>query len=449
MANREVQVRSSNVILKMRFSMPTPPNYMKGKDRFSYMEERAWVANDFIDYAGRQGQYADKATSHDNQFAILPDRGTYLDYVARRGSFADKGEKGLGENGTGVWGKNGELDGEELERVKNIFKNTKGNIWHGIISPTKELGDVQLDSKEKAMEFTSACFTRFISSTHLDYDNVEWFCGWHDDSESGIKHIQFAFCEKAPHTTAKGEKAYTQKGAIRKTALADALISFEEYFSGKRNDVHIARDDIMKKFKLVGPREIKKELANELLNLARVLPKVQGRAGYRHKEYEPYRKSIDKIADKMIKEIPTLNSSYIDLMSKVAEREERFKATASAFSNMTPTDKISELRQDIKERIGNSIISVAKRLAQNKCEKDYQALREQKLSLMEHTRQEKLLRQRQQSERRKENKRIRRIYNMFYAEISSPNYLQEFRLYLERLKLEQEEMRVDINSTED
>ena len=429
-----IEARSSHVILKMKFSMPKPPNYMRGQDRIDYLEERAWVSNDFVDYAGRQGKYSDKETPQSERFVIAPDKGNYLEYVSRQGTFSGKGKKGDSPKGTGVWGKDGPLEGAELERVKKVFQNTGGNIWHGIISPTKEFGDSMLDTKEKAIEFTQSCFTRFVASTHLRYDNVEWFCGWHDDSESGIKHIQFAFCEKDKHINAKGELSYTQKGLIKQSALADALVSFEEYFSGHAQDVHIARDVFFKTFKQLSPRDVKVELATDLLQLAKDLPKVKGRAGYRSKEFEPFRERIDNLADKMIKYIPELNKNYINLMDKVAERETRFGDTAKQFSKMQPSDKIARLRQDIRERIGNSIISFAKRLDYNERQKDYEALKEQKLSMMAQARAEKFLRQQQKSERRSDLKRFNRLFSRFYASTSGKDYLDEFYKDIEKYK---------------
>ena len=442
--NNTVEVRSSNVVLKMRFSMPNPPNYLKGQDRIDYLEERAWVSNDFIDYAGRQGKYADKETPHDDRFIITPERGTLLDYVSRQGTFSDKSKTKSGTAGTGVWGKSGELTGEELERVKNVFKNTGGNIWHGLISPTKELGDVKLDSKEKAIDFTKTCLTRFLSATHLNYDNIEWYAGWHDDSESGIKHIQFAFCEKEKHLNAKGQYSYTQKGMIKKSTLADALINFEEYFSGKANDVHIARDEFFSIFKKLSPEQVQKKVLNDLIGLAKVLPKVKGRAGYRRKEFEPYRGKIDEVATSLIKNIPELNKGYIELMSKVAEREERFNKTAEQFNNMQPSaNAIEKLRNDVKERIGNSIIGFAMRVDYNERKKDFQAVRDKRLSLMATAREEKKLRDKHKNERKADNKRISRLFKMFYSSLNSKNYLNEFFRDMEKAKAENENSQND------
>ena len=432
--NKTIEMRSSNVVLRMRFSMYNPPKYLKGKDKLAYMEERAWVSNDYIDYCAREGKYADKAESADCKFAITPEKGTYLEYVSRRGNFADK-DKLNAPIGMGIFGKNGNIEGEELERVKKHFQTTKSHIWHGIISPSRELGDKFLKDKEMAKEFVQSCFTRFLSSTHLDYDNVEWYAGWHDDSASGIKHIQFAFCEKDQKLNKFGEVAYTQKGLIKKSTLADALINFEEYFSGHRNDVHLARDDISQKFKNLNVRNIKTNIADALLKLAQDLPNVVGRAGYNHKAYEPFRERIDKLSDKLIKSVPELNKSYIKLISRVSEREERFLATAKDFKNMQPTDKVAELRKDIKARLGNSIISVAKRMKFT-IENDnaFMLLHQERLSMMEQMRKESKLRRKKQSERRKEIKRIRRAFDNWYSEMSAPDYLEEFYLSLQRFK---------------
>ena len=55
----------------MRLSMAKPPNYLKGQDRLAYMEERAWVSNDFADYCGREGKYADKAEPFEEKMTRL------------------------------------------------------------------------------------------------------------------------------------------------------------------------------------------------------------------------------------------------------------------------------------------------------------------------------------------------------------------------------------------
>ena len=433
------EVRTNNVVLRLKFSMASPPAYLKGKDRVAYMEERAWVANDFADYAGRQGQYAEKAESHDSKL-VAPDKGTYLEYVSRQGTFSAKGEKGESKmDGTGIWGKNGVIEGAELERVKKVFKETKGHIWHGLISPTKELGDKFLGDKESAMEFAKSCFTRFLSSTHLKYDNIEWYCGWHDDSASGIKHIQFAFCEKEPHLNSKGEKGYTKKGLIRKTALADALVSMEEYFSGHRDDVHTARDEISKQFKAMHMHDVKTAFAIDLIELAQELPKVNGRAGYRHPDYEPFRAKIDDITMRMIRDVPELNKSYINLMSKVAEREERFNATVSGLKNMQPSDKIAELREDIRIRLGNSIVSLAKRLRYETSTEMFAALKAQHLSMMAQAKAESALRRQKQAEAKRTAKRLRRIFGEWWQETTSPNYLEQFYKDIARIKAENED----------
>lgn len=416
--------------------MANPPNYLKGQDRLAYMEERAWVANDFADYCGREGKYADKAEPFEEKIVSKPIKGTYLDYVARRGTFAEKANDKNPE-GTGIWGKNGKLEGAELDRVKKLFATTQGIIWHGIISPAKELGDKYLDSKEKAMEFTSACLTRFISSTHLQADNVEWYAGWHDDAASGIKHIQFAFCEKGERLNSKGEKGYTQKGVIRKTALADALLSFEEYFSQHRNDVHIARDNLIAKIRPLNARSVKVDFANDLLQLANDLPEVKGRAGYRSKEYEPFREKIDALVDRLIKEVPQIHDSYIELMSKVKEREERFKKTAADLKNMQPTDKIAELREDIKVRLGNSIIAFAQRVkfADTKS-KEFAQLHLSRMQMMTKLQEEAKLRRQQQSEQRKNRRRFSRLFNVWWQEEHKRDLVAEFYEHIAKIENE-------------
>ena len=272
---------STNVVMLMAFTKASPPAGMKGEKRMAYMEERAWFSGDHIDYAGRMGKYADKAESHDEQFAQLPSHGNFMDYVSRQGTFAGKGEAGgHAQSGTGVFGRRGAIEGKALEDLRDELKKTKSIIWHGVISPRKEVGDKLLADKAAAMEFMNANFDRFLNMTHLKAKNVEWYAGWHDDSTSGIKHIQFAFWEKAPHPNAKGGKSYTRVGSIRKQALADGLELFEEYFSGHQHDVHIVRDNLSKYLKQASPKEVKREIANDLIALAKVLPKVRGSEGY-------------------------------------------------------------------------------------------------------------------------------------------------------------------------
>lgn len=431
------EYKGSNVVMILKFSQPKSPNYLGLEDKIAYEEERAWVANDLIEYAAREGKYEDKAKTFEEKLAIRPEKGTYIDYVARRGTFADKGEKGQGEVGTGIFGKNGAIEGAERDRVAKVFRTTGGNIWHGIVSPSREVGDKLFDNKEKAMDFAKSCMSRFIASTHLKYDNVEWYCGWHDDSLSGIKHIQFAFCEKEKHLNSKGQKVYTTKGTINKKAILKSMLNFEEYFSGHRNDVHLARDDLIKHFKSLDLKNIKNDICLDLINLSNDLPSVKGRIGYRSPDLETFRERIDKLANRLIKDIPNLNKSYQSLIDRIGEREERFKSLGNKLSDESIIAKnISDLKQDIKERIGNSIINVASRMKSEKHNEEFLRLKQSQLNFVAQTKAETELRRKKQSERRKDLKRLRRIFSMWWNDVSSPDYVAEFYRDIKKYKQE-------------
>ena len=421
---------STNVVMLMAFTKASPPSGMKGEKRLAYMEERAWFSGDHIDYAGRTGKYADKAESHDEQFAQLPTHGNFMDYVSRQGTFAGKGEAGgHAPSGTGVFGRHGAIEGKALENLRAELKKTKSIIWHGVISPRKEVGDKLLADKAAAMEFMNANFDRFLNMTHLKAKNVEWYAGWHDDSTSGIKHIQFAFWEKAPHPNAKGGKSYTRVGSIRKQALADGLELFEEYFSGHQHDVHIVRDNLSKYLKQASPKEVKREIANDLIALAKVLPKVRGRAGYNHPDYAPYRKQIDAIALKMVRDVPAVRMRYQAVMTRVAEREARYRAVAAGMTNMQPSaDKIAELRADIQARLGNSVIGMARRFAYDEKTVEWAKYREEQ----DYLRQNQLKRRAKQQQERERKRNFKRIARMFDAWYSSEG--QEVLEYYEEIE---------------
>ena len=425
----ETKASSANVVLIMAFTQPSPPSYLKGERRKQYLEERAWYTSDHIDYAGRMGKYDGKAESFDEQFAQLPGHGNFLDYVSRQGTFSGKGEAGGHDlSGTGIFGRDGKIEGEALEALRKELQTTKSNVWHGVISPKKEVGEKCLANKEMAMEFMKANFDRFINMTHLQAKNVEWYAGWHDDSKSGIKHIQFAFWERAPHLNSRGKECFTQRGCIPKHALADGLEQFEEYFSGHRDDLYVVRDNLSKYMRQASPKEVKRSVAKKLIALAGALPKVNGRAGYNHPAYMPYRKQIDAIATELIRDVPAIRERYQAVMSRLGERESRHAAVASAMRGMQPSgDAMDKLRADIRARMGNSVIAMARRFAFDEDAAEWDELQKEQDRL----RREKLkrhARQRQNHLRKKNYKRISRLFDTWYLSggQSVLEYYEEF-----------------------
>ncbi len=433
--SNETKASTANIVMMLRFLQPTPPAYLKGQARLDYAQERSWYENDYIDYAGRQGKYEEKAHSDDEKFSAPASANGYLDYVSRRGSFASKGEKGSGVIGTGIFGRDGVIEGEKLERMKAELKRTKSNIWAGIISPRKEVADELLSDKKKAMTFMQENFNRFIRRTHLNPDNVEWYAGWHDDSESGIKHIQFSFWEKQPHRNSRGAQSFTQRGCIRKQALADSLEQFEEYISGHQHDVHIARDNLQKYMRQASPDAVKGEIARDLIALSKILPKVQGRAGYNHPSYAPYRRQIDALTTKLLRDVPAIRERYQSVLDKISEREGRFKKIAQGMENMSPSsDTIERLREDIKIRMANSVIGMARRFATEDRAIAWATIRAENDNIRRQI-QERRERQKQRNARRKDFKRIKRAFDAWYSH-DGENVL-DFYEDLERLKLEE------------
>lgn len=411
-------IGSPNIIMNISFTPKNPPAYLKGKARSAHIAERAWYESDYIDYAGREGKYAEKATSHDEKF-FAPEipHGNYLDYVSRTGSFAVKGEKGASGKGTGIFGKNGVIEGKDLEALKARLKSTKSIIWHGYISPRREVGERMLADKQAAIEFMQANMERMIKRMHLNAKNVEWYAGWHDDSVSGIKHVQFSFWEKEPHLNSRGKKTFTQRGAISKTALADILEQLEESVSGHQHEVHTVRDELRKRLQGVTPLDMKKSLIKELIALGKALPRVQGRAGYNHPAYAPYREKIDALVKRVLTEIPSVRQGYANVQDKLREREQRFQAVASYMREMQPTDTVSPLRADLHARIANSVISLAKRFSFGENMERWDKLRaeNEKRSRIAKRNSERYMRQKRNHERVRDLNRISNLFDAWSA----------------------------------
>lgn len=431
---------SPNIIMNIGFTPKNPPAYLHGEARAQQIAERKWYESDYPEYAGREGKYAEKAQSHDEKFfGTEPFNGNYLDYVSRRGTFSAKGEKGQGEKGTGIFGKNGAIEGEELEALKERLKNTKSIIWHGYISPRREIGDKILADKQAAMEFMQANMDRIINRTHLNVKNVEWYAGWHDDSISGIKHIQFSFWEKEPHINSRGKKTFTQRGAISKAALADIMEQLEENISGHQYDVHVVRDELRKRLKALTPLDMKKSLVNELMELGKALPKVKGRAGYNHPDYAPYRERIDAIVNRVITEVPSVRQGYMSVQDKLREREERYKAVASYMKGMKPTDSVEKLRVDIHIRIANSVIGLAKRCAFEEDMEAWDKIRAEnaKRGRAARLRAEKFARQKRNGERKRNYNRISHMFDLWNTDCKDE--VEQYYTELDRLRESSEE----------
>ena len=365
-----------------------------------YIRDRAWYTGMHVEYAGRFGHYEDKARPLDEKIEASVPQGTFMDYVSRRGSFEEKGEAGgHDKKNTGIFGRNGPIEGEALDELREKLQRTKSIIWHGVISPRREAGDALMADKEQAMAFMQSTFDRFLNFTRLKAKNVEWYAGFHDDSASGIKHIQFAFFEKAPHMSQRGGMVYTTRGKIHEYAISNAMEQFEEYFSGHREDLYIARDNLAKFAKSASRNITTAYVARHMANLGRKINEVVRKSckkkewfGYAHRACEPLRGQIDAMTNELLQHAPKFRERYEEVQRRLRERWERFNKFGDG-RRVKPWDQImKDLQEDIHARIGNSVIRLARHFAAEENEENWEKIKRER-DLMRRLAMERRLRQ--------------------------------------------------------
>lgn len=315
----------------------------------------------------------------------------YFNYTEKDGKVVkdDDNLKGTNymEKTSGVFNKDGVLSSSQKAELAQKLKETKSIIWHGFISFDDETSPY-FNSQEQCIKFINRTMNSYFERNGLKMDDFEFFCSLHSDTDH--RHIHFAFFEKEPKMINRktGKLEYRQKGTLgdreyilnnevvpkgtagakmkthdygRESFLLEANLYLEE----NKYDLEIARRSLMDEMSVARNDILTqlryKELRSSLIELNRKLPN-KGRKGYNSKEMKPYRPDIDKVASLYLDTVPGLRLKHNELVKEVFKRESAAKEICKredlSYEKVgLPT--ITKLKEDLKGRIGNTIIKLA------------------------------------------------------------------------------------------
>lgn len=274
---------------------------------------------------------------------------------------------------------------EELEEVKNIFKNTKGNIWHGVISFDEKTTKEKIKTGEDALHFLNRNFNQLIESSHLNKDNICLYAVLHTNTDN--HHIHFAFCEKEPiYRTRDGKSVYREKGMFNKTAIENFLVSSMFSLTDEKEKIGMKREEILKAIKEKNKNEVQ-DFKDKVIEIYKKLPK-EGRLSYQSENIKEVKKDIDNFTKFLFEkdeELNILNDNLNFLLNKqekeIKERVERkeviftqkerekdedIKNKDKEYLSLKRVEKeITKRKLDIQNRIKNSIIKFVLNIGKN------------------------------------------------------------------------------------
>lgn len=130
-----------------------------------------------------------------------------LDYATTR-----KGSQG-GFNRDGI------LDKEGAEKIKEKLASTKATVYSSFISFDKIFGKDFLTTSEEGREIIEENIAALFKGTQFDVNNIDYFGAVHTNTEH--HHIHLIFWEKEPkNIDAKGNKCFAKKNNLPKSNIA-------------------------------------------------------------------------------------------------------------------------------------------------------------------------------------------------------------------------------------
>lgn len=350
------------VLFNMTFTTHEPAARCSSEQRLAHAQERA--------YYNWTAPYNYKAYMEDR--VKTQEHKDYEDYMSK---------------GDVLFNQRGILSREEVERIKSNISTTKSIIWHGFIS-FDDVNSKRFQTKQQCIDYLHDVFNVMLDQSHLKRENIELVASLHTDTQH--RHIHFTFFEKEPIYIKKGEKTFTRKGKINQKAIDNLIVASNLYLDERRHELHTLRDKLIDKIKAAYPvgktaTSIKdKDVEKEIVSLASSLP-ADGRLGYNSENMKPLRNQVDKLVNLVISKDPQLMKAYAEWQKELSRKEdfarqamidskfayvdgrrvdlpEQKELRATAVSNWDNIRVIEDLKKDMRSRLGNYVIRVAKNI---------------------------------------------------------------------------------------
>jgi len=282
------------------------------------------------------------------------------------------------QKSTGVFNQDGMLSKAEVKEIKQRARDGEKNLWHGFISFNKEDSKI-IDTPEKCIALVKKTFNQFYKDADFEPYNMDLICALHLDRPEHL-HIHYLFFEKEPKVKNKRAAGYIyrKKGKISFDAIEKMTERLNDYtlddeLEAKRQAVI----DSLLKDEAYSQAHIKDAVKKWLKELVEELPKDKP-LWYASKEMEPYRYTVDLIANFVIETNPEASKANEAFKQELKQKQERlqekmggwYKAQAESeldrvqklkgYEEVVVSNKslhtVEALEFDYRRRIGNIVL---------------------------------------------------------------------------------------------
>ena len=310
--------------------------YTKDSKEYKFYSSQS-ASNDYLQYVSnghRQGKYRD-----------------YIDYT------------GNTEKSYGAFSSNGILTAKERKEIRDRLRSTDAQIWSCLLSFEEEYGKDHLRSYKDAKTLIEEEFPKFLKENRMEFRNIIWFAGVHENTDN--RHIHICFFEKEPIRTnpdnpSKGLRYHN--GPLTRKSMDDLKVRIEQRMSNLEYDIKSERNKILEETdeyldKVVDPYvDFDKSLKEKLLNVYKKLP--NGSYGYENRKLDSLRTDIDDITSHYLINEPGANNSYLNVLNRLSNYDEKTRIICDS-QHIEPDSYLicEKFKKDIYRRIGNQIIN--------------------------------------------------------------------------------------------
>ncbi len=260
------------------------------------------------------------------------------------------------EKSTGVFDSNGICSKERIKELKNGLKNTKSVVWHGLITFEEMFGKTNCNSYAKAYELMKSEFPKFLKMAGFDPKNIEWFAGFHTNTEH--RHIHFSFYEKEPTRHRKNHKELCfSQGKITLNAIEKMKINTELHLTNISSKIAGKRNELTKEFnRAIKTKRMRKNMWDSIKKIIVILP-TSGRISYDSDNMLFLRNKIDYLVDLMIKQDDKTNAVFRSFLTLLSDKDESIRRMCEAHKiNPDKVVLMDKYHSDLYRRLGNQVI---------------------------------------------------------------------------------------------
>ena len=264
---------------------------------------------------------------------------------------------------TGLFDAKGDIPLETIKALRENLKQTKSNIWSGVLSFTQEYGNKACNKREDAINIIKNTIQKLFTAQGLKSENMNYYCAYHTNTTH--PHIHFVYWEKNPlNLDSKGvaKYSYSKFDELKKATnvFKSSVLKYCESL-GKLED-YSQRDVIKNYFK---SDDLKSRNLNRILQLRKELGE---KYSYQYARLNnEQRLLINTFIDEYISSNPTLKSTFDLYIQKLAKTQHDInlhhaeqKIPLSKAASMYSASRINELYS----RCGNEILKMIKAINQ-------------------------------------------------------------------------------------